>query len=164
MQLLTIYIIKAICLSFPFLLIPIHWFSSPFLFFPFPLLFPPSAFADGLFGRRKGRELCQLWVYSRGKEKKLTQAESRGAGLVRGIYRRNATRRCRYSTGTACVCVCVFEVSGNTVVICSTRLWVLHDLLLEKYESFHCSTEDLQCIIDGPFWDSLNIFTICFRS
>lgn len=58
---------------------PLVFLSFPL--FPIPLFYPPSIFADGLFGQRKGRELCQLWVYSGGKGKKLTQAAA-GAGLV----------------------------------------------------------------------------------
>ncbi|XP_035536277.1 roundabout homolog 1 isoform X2 [Morone saxatilis] len=44
----------------------------------------------------KGKRAVPV-VYSGGKEKKLLQAAV-GAGLVRGIYRRNTTRRCRHST------------------------------------------------------------------
>lgn len=47
-----------------------------FSLFSFLSLFPPSVFADGLVGRWKGRELCQLWEYSRSKEKKLSDSGS----------------------------------------------------------------------------------------
>lgn len=46
--------------------------SHPLVFLSSSLFcFPPSVFTDGLFGRWKGRELCQLWVYTEAKGRNL---------------------------------------------------------------------------------------------
>lgn len=66
MQLLTICIMEAISLLFETI------FLLCFLP-PFRVLSPPSIFAGGLFGRRKGRGVCQLWALSGAKERELGQ-------------------------------------------------------------------------------------------
>ena len=105
MQLLTIYIIKAICLfSFSSHSHPLVFLS--FSIFSFSPHFPSLCLCRWAIWPLKGKRAVPVLSVQR-RQTEDTQAVVE-AGLVRGIYSRNTTRRCRYSTGTTCVWVCLW--------------------------------------------------------
>lgn len=119
MQLLTNYVIKAIGLSFPFLLIPIHWLYSP-LFFLFPPHFPSLCPCSWAVWPRKRKRAVPV-VSAQRRQREETQSGSSESGTLSGDIQTQQGVKIQYRY--ECMRECVFWEWWSQVFICRTRLW-----------------------------------------
>lgn len=139
MQLLTIYMINAICLAFSFLLFPIHWFWSPFsLFFIFPICFSPSVFAEVIWLVQGKRAVAVECVQIRRRE------ESHSGGELHSFVG-YTTERLHRGADTVkvlcllvCVCGCVSIVFGDEckVVLTAALVGIFNHFLFAALKTF----------------------------